>query len=463
MTIAEIQDKTVGILGFGQEGQATATYLISHGIIPKIYDSKPLPQWNAASLAKLKDLNLEVVCDPNFMDIATAESDLLFRSPGVKVLQPTKSLITSQTQWFFENCQARIIGVTGTKGKGTTASLLYDILQTHSLQNRKIFLTGNIGKIQPFEFIEELSEDDLVIYELSSFQLQDLKQSPDIGICLMVTSDHLDYHSDLAEYHSAKFAISEFQDSSDTLIYNADYEATKLIANRGQGQKLSVSKFSNLNFKPTAQIITEDQKEGVEVNYNNETFFVDTSKRLIKGQHNLENIAAATLAAAVLNIPATDIQTGVNNFRGLKHRLQFVQEKAGVKYFNDSVSTNPDTTAAAIKSFNEPLILILGGAEKNLDYSHLVQKISESKNIKAIITMGPAGENIQKLLLQSTQKQKIFGPYFDFSTVVSTAYKIAKDGDVVLLSPAATSFDMFNSYAERGDTFIKKVEALPES
>lgn len=461
MTLDDINDKTVGVLGFGQEGQAVASYLISKGITPKIYDGKALPNWTDINLAKLKDLKLEVVCEPNFIEIATAECEILFRSPGIKVASPIKPLITSQTQWFFEHCPAKIIGVTGTKGKGTTASLLYEILQTQNGKQRKVYLTGNIGKTQPFEFMEQLSEDDLVIYELSSFQLQDLKQSPQIGICLMVTSDHLDYHADLGEYHSAKFAIAQFQNSSDVLIYNADYEATKLVAKQGHGQKLSVSKFSDSHFQPTAQIIVEDDREGIEINYANKTIFIDTSKRLIKGQHNLENIAAAALAANVLNVSLEDIQTAINNFHGLKHRLQFVQEKAGVKYFNDSVSTNPDTTMAAIRSFAEPLVLIVGGAEKNLDYSNLAKEIVEAGNIKVVITMGPAGKTIQQLLLENGCKKEVLGPYYDFSQVVNMAQKKAKSGEVVLLSPAATSFDMFNSYAERGDTFIKIAESLP--
>ncbi len=460
MTIDDIKNKTVGILGFGQEGQAVANYLTTKGLTPKIYDGKPLPNWTDINLAKLKDFKLEVVCDPNFIDIAAAECEILFRSPGIKVAMPIKPLITSQTQWFFEHCPSKIVGVTGTKGKGTTASLLYEILQNQNGKRGKVFLTGNIGKTQPLEFMEDLTKDDLVIYELSSFQLQDLKQSPQIGICLMVTSDHLDYHSDLNEYHSAKFAIAEYQNSSDTLIYNTDYEATKLVAKRGQGQKLSVSKFADSHFKPTAQIIFEEDREGIEINYPDKTFFVDTTKRLIKGQHNLENIAAASLAAIVLNVPLGDIQTAVNNFHGLKHRLQFVQEKAGVKYFNDSVSTNPDTTMAAIKSFEESLILIVGGAEKNLDYSKLAKEITEAINIKVVITMGPAGQIVQGLLKENGCKKEVLGPYYDFTQVVGMAQKKAKSGEVVLLSPAATSFDMFNSYAERGDTFIKIVETL---
>ncbi len=463
MTIEDLQQKKVAVLGFGQEGQAIAEYLINHKIAPAIYDGKDLASWKPANLAKLQHLKLTANCAEDFIDQAINQVDVIFRSPGIKISDDQYNiadkknlLITSQTQWFFEHCPAKIIGVTGTKGKGTTASLLYKMLVKQFTGSNQIFLTGNIGKIQPLEFLEKLTEIDLVVYELSSFQLQNLLLSPQIGICLMVTSDHLDYHHDLTEYHSAKYAVSKFQNKSDVLIYNADYEATRHIAQQGQGQKLAVTKLEKLPTEFGTKIFAEQEKIDIHLQ-SGKGLILATQPRLLMGKHNLENIAAASTAAAILEVSSENIQQQIQTFAGLEHRLQFVSEVGGVKYYNDSVSTNPDTTIAAIKSFEQPIILIVGGAVKNLDYTNLVNEIITAEHIKAVVTMGPAGEVIKRLLLEENFDKPMSGPLYEFKQVVDSANKFVASGDIVLLSPGATSFDMFNSYAERGDQFIKLV------
>lgn len=460
MTIKQLQQQTVGVLGFGQEGQAVCGYLLQKGIKPVVYDAKPLETWPEGQLAKLNDLDLKAETGAKYLRGAVNDCSVIFRSPGIKIPADMQSrakqsgvTITSQTQWFFKYCPAKIIGITGTKGKGTTSSLLAEMLQQAHLEGN-VYLTGNIGRIQPLEFLERLTEADWVVYELSSFQLQDLQQSPYIGICLMVTSDHLDYHQDLSEYHLAKKAISAFQTPDDFSVYNIDYPASKLIGESGSGQKWPISKKESI--VQGARI--NESAEEIHVFGPDRSVVIPTKDRLLRGNHNLENIAAAALAATLIGIPSDVIKAAVLKYPGLEHRLQFVADRDGIKYYNDSISTIPETAIAAIRSFPaETLVLILGGSEKNLDYQQLARIVAESSNVKAVVTMGPVGERLKPLLISNNFAGIIQGPFKDFTSVMQAVKRVARAGDVVLLSPAAPSFDMFANYSARGHEFVKQV------
>ncbi len=463
MTIEQLKNENVGVLGFGLEGQAVCEYLLKQGITPRLYDSKPLAEWTKEHLAKIESMGISAITGSDYLQEASQTATVLFRSPGIKIpsnyqedFQNNNIKITTQTQWFFEHCPAKIIGVTGTKGKGTTSSLIYEILQSAKLGNNS-YLTGNIGKIQPLEFLDLLNSEDLVVYEMSSFQLQDLKQSPHIAVCLMVTSDHLDYHNDLQEYHQAKSSISSYQTESDHTIYNIDYKASQIIGELGSGKKWQISKSNTIT--SGAHIDESHQEIQIIGTSHDQNYLLEN--RLLRGLHNLENIAAATLVASILEIEPEIIKNTVLNFSGLNHRLQFVAEIAGIKYYNDSISTIPETAIAAIESFpNQSLILILGGSEKNLNYSKLVEVISKNKNIKSVITMGPVGARISPQIIAHNFSGNLLGPFTDFTSVMQAVKRTAKTGDVVLLSPAAPSFDMFTGYSYRGDEFIKQVNQI---
>lgn len=452
MTISNLTDKNIGVLGLGREGLAVVKYLKNHGIGVTVYDKNNVTT---------QDMDVKLVSGEEYLRKAIDECEIIFRSPGVKIpidlaktVEEKNIIITSQTIWFFDNCPAQIIGVTGTKGKGTTCSLIQTILEKHSMSNpeSRVYLTGNIGKDQPFEFIDQLSKNDLIIYELSSFQLQDLKVSPAIGITLMVTEDHLDYHSDLDEYHLAKSAISTFQSEENTQIYNIDYSASKKIGELGAGQKWQISSKEEVAHGATIlddSIIVRGVSEA--------DIIFDTKIRNLRGRHNLENIAAAVLAGLVLGVDQNHIQECISSFKGLKHRLQLVSDIDGVKYYNDSISTIPEATVAALNSFTEPTILLLGGASKKLDYTNLINALSHKPNLKAVVTLGETGAELSKLIHESAFKGDVFGPYTNFSEAIVKSKSLAKPGDIVLLSPAATSFDMFESYMDRGDQFIDLV------
>lgn len=450
--IEELQKNKIGILGFGQEGQAVLKYLAKHGLAATIFD-----QHETVVPSELQASVVEVVSGENYLD-SIAQCTLLFRSPGIwrkhpQILNAEQqgSIITSQTKWFFEHCPAKIVGVTGTKGKGTTSSLIYEILKASGkTEGQDIFLTGNIGKIQPLEFLDNLTTENIAVYELSSFQLQDLTQSPQIGICLMTTSDHLNHHEDLGEYHSAKSSITAFQTSEDIAIYNADYEASAKIGKEGAGQKLVVS----AKTKPQAgayisgdTLLLSSGKE------------IDCSNRKLRGQHNMENIAAAALAGEALGIDAETISEAVNNFAGLEHRLQFAGEFNDVAYYNDSISTVPDTTIAAINSFDKPIHLLLGGSDKGLSYEDMVKEILQKDNIASITFLGEIGGNIKSLFEAANTSIPLLGPYEDLSLAINEIKERAQAGEIVLLSPASASFDMFKNYAERGRKFVELVSS----
>ncbi len=475
MTINSLKGKLVAVLGYGMEGKAVTAYLLKNGISPALFDNKPWEKWPKAEQEEIKTLGLNFIFGPDcFKELAGF--NVVFRSPGIKISDisnqiSAQTIITSQTKWFFDHCPSKIIGVTGTKGKGTTSTLIYKILkrgskvqipnsqsnQNFQNTNPHIYLTGNIGNIQPFEILDNLKPDDYIIYELSSFQLQDLHTSPHIAVVLMTTSEHLDYHKNLAEYVEAKSAITKFQNPDDFAIINADFPSSVSIGKQGQGQKLFFSRKKDLE----TGVFFKDDKIVVK-NVLGQNLQLTTYNLQLKGQHNLENICASALVANCLNIDNATIIHVINNFKGLEHRLEFVAEKHGIKFYNDSFSTTPETAIAGISSFTEPLIVILGGSRKNSDFSELGKVINESKTIKAVILVGQEAKKIKDAVLSvvfppflkgGQEGLKIFEQAKTMKEIFEQINSVAESGDVVLLSPACASFDMFKNYKDRGEQF----------
>ena len=290
---------------------------------------------------------------------------------------------------------------------------------------KDVYLGGNIGA-GVFDFLPKLTKKSWVVLELSSFQLIDLHKSPHIAVVLMVTSEHLNWHKNIDEYVQAKAQISLHQNDGDFVVANKDYPSSVKIAKQSDGKIFWVS------------------GKGVDI------------ETKLRGDHNKENIAAAVAVAKILNVKEPIIRKVIKNFRGLKHRLEFVKKVKGVSFYNDSFSTVPETAIAAIKSFTEPTIIILGGSSKNSDFSELGKTITNAKNIKKVILIGVEGPKIGKFI---KNKEIAFGEG-NMEKIVQMAYNNATKGDVVLLSPACASFDMFKSYKDRGEQFKKAVMAL---
>jgi len=358
--------------------------------------------------------------------------------------------ITSQLKLFFDLCPSKIIGVTGTKGKGTTSSLIELMMKKAKSSKLKaksfgnVYLAGNIGK-PAITLLDKLKPEDWVILELSSFQLQDLGKSPDIAVIVNMAVDHLDYHEDEEEYFEAKTSIVKYQSKNDTVIANKDYPNAVRLAQLSKGNKLY--------FSAIAEVDSSIRNDAV---FLGEDKICESSEINLVGRHNLENIAAAALAAHEAGTDIESIKSAAKEFKGLPHRLELVAEINGVKYYNDSFATNPEPTIAAIRSFSESVVLILGGSSKKADFSKLAEEIRKS-SVKTIIIIGVEGTIIKKALETTGVAKEIVDGPDSIDDIVAVAESKAESGDIVLFSPACASFDMFKNYKDRGEKFKKAV------
>lgn len=439
----KFENKRIAVLGFGVEGQSICEYLPKSSQIT-VFDEK-------------KDENSETRgIKFIFGEIpALTDFDIIFRSPGIKPSHPrlveakSKGIeVTSATKTFFDLCPCEIIGVTGTKGKGTTSTLIYEMLKKEGFN---AFLGGNIG-VPPLNFLKDLTNDSKVVLELSSFQLADLEKSPHVAVILMTTSEHMDYHSDIYEYIEAKRNILRFQTQNDFAILNKDYPASRESDIHTEGKVYMVSREQDIEqgcfIKNDAFYLKMDGREEE---------IMPTKELALRGKHNWENALAAIVAALCAGATMKSIIPILKSFKGLVHRIEHVATVNGVSYYDDSFSTTPETAIAAVEAFNEPKILILGGSSKNSDFTDLGDVISSSNSIKAIIKLGVEWERIKEKIINLDSKVKIYEDCGTMEDVVKKCSEIGEIGDVVLLSPACASFDKFTSYKDRGEQFKKAV------
>lgn len=446
----KIQNQKIGILGLGEENLELVKYLFINGATDiTLLDAKSEKELSHY-LSDLKDFNFKTNFGENYLKNLEA-FNIIYRTPGISYLLPEiqnalvkGTEISSQTKVFFELCPCPIIGVTGTKGKGTTSTLIYKILMD---AGEDAYLGGNIGNA-PIAFLDKLTLESKVVLELSSFQLQDLKKSPHIAVVLNISSDHLDVHKNNEEYIEAKTSVVRYQTSDDFACINEDYLTSFEFAALTKAQVFWFSRKKTVD----QGVWVKDKNEIVWQNGTNEELIINTKDIFLRGEHNWENVAAASLAAKLAGVNALTIRKTIENFRGLEHRLEFVTEHQGVKFYNDSFSTNPDTAIAAVQSFAEPIILIAGGSEKNADYSELGRVIAGS-NIKTLFTIGETGERIKNAVLASSSEIKIIDKCKNLDEVMDQVQKEMETGDVVLLSPASASFDWFLNYKDRGKKF----------
>lgn len=465
MNIEDLQNKKICVLGFGQEGQATAKWLKKHGFAPSILEQKVFSDWDQQAKDIIEQGNFEYEAGESYLD-SLQSFDVVFRSPGIWRLNPQLlqaenhgTIITSQTIWFFDHCPAKIIGVTGTKGKGTTASLINKIY-SESYTDGTTHLAGNIGLTNPFDILDDLKATDIVVLELSSFQLQDLQKSPQIAVNLMITKDHLDTHKSEIEYREAKQSLVKFQTTNDFAIINADYPHTAELSELTVAKKLWVTTKNETlvgaYIEDTSLVCIGLERVGLKTPPNP---FLDTTKVQLRGKHNLENIAAAALAGLAGKLDPIKISESIYDFRGLKHRLEFIKETRGIKFYNDSFATAPEPTLAAIASFTEPIVLILGGSEKHSDFTELAQKLPQT-TVRDIILIGETASELKKLIKNSGYAGTFQENAISMPEVFQQIKQVAKAGDVVLLSPACASFGMFKNYKDRGFQFEQSVETF---
>ncbi len=431
MEISKYNGKKIAILGFGDEGKSAYDFFDQVEASVEVFDEFPSDRHpKNTTVAKAEDWELD-------------EFDFVIRTPGLALHRlNTTAQITSATQLFLELCPATIIGVTGTKGKGTTSTLVAKILEE---AGRKVQLLGNIGD-PALDKLKIIKRDDIVVFEMSSFQLWDVTISPHIAIVLMVEPEHLDVHKDLDDYLDAKSNITKYQKAEDVAIIHPFNEMSQRVGMNGIGVK---KKFMNPD---TAHIENNELVVGGTVVMSVEDFG-------LVGPHNRENICAAVTAAWEFTQDVDATRRAVTGFKGLEHRLEFVREVEGVRYYNDSFATTPGATVAAIKSFSEPEVIILGGSDKQSDYTELAEVVAKSSNIAQILLIGEMADKIDNALRSFGYKEalKIAG---DLKQVVTKAAEFADKDGVVLLSPACASFDMFDNYKQRGKLFKEAVRDL---
>ncbi|HPD07856.1 MAG TPA: UDP-N-acetylmuramoyl-L-alanine--D-glutamate ligase [Patescibacteria group bacterium] len=440
INLKDYSNKKIAVLGLGTENEALILWLARQSLPLdlSIYDRREATLLGDKS-EKINHLasNLSIKWQLGRKSYRSLNDyDELWRSPGWPIFCPQVqeairhgSYLNSPMNLFFEFCPTKnIIGVTGSKGKGTTASLIYDILK---LAGWPVFLGGNIG-VPPFAFFDQLNKDSWVVLELSSFQLEDLRFSPHIAVITNLYKEHLapadpvnpNYHKSFDDYWLAKEHIFLHQTSSDWLVIN------KKLSNL-LDKKLCPGKikwFGRLTWP----------------------------SKLI-GEHNQENVAAAWAATKIVNVPLKIAKEAVANFKGLEHRLEFVGEKNGVRYYDDSFATNPDSTIIAIKSFREPIILLAGGADKGNDFTSLA-KVIISQQVKVVILFeGEASPRFKDSLLSAGYPPQQILSASSMTEAMNLAKKYAQAGDIVLLSPACASFGLFKNYKERGNLFKQAV------
>ena len=444
------ENMKIALLGFGLETQSAMKFLAKKykDAEFEIYDQRAESKIEAPQNAKIF-LGVK--------DFSGVEADLVVRTPAVNPHR-LSSKITSVTNLFFENCPAKIIGVTGSKGKGTTASFVAEILKSAGV---KTHLLGNIG-IPALDKIDEISPNDAVVYELSSFQLWDAQKSPFIAILNNIEPDHLDVHDGFDDYVAAKMNIALKQTRNDFFIYNSENQVVEKAVENSKNQLCGT--LQNFPNKKLAHI-----QEGYF--YWGEKRLFETSILKLAGEHNQKNALAAMIATfdfladcgKDLREITNALREGLSKFEGLPHRLKFVREINGIKFYDDSIATTPGSAIAAMNAFAEPKVLILGGSDKGADLSELISRISESSidELREVILIGKEAEKLNsKLKDKNFTRIKNLGLNTTMQQVAKTAFADAQSGDVVILSPAHASFDMFKSYVDRGEQFIKAVNNL---
>jgi UDP-N-acetylmuramoyl-L-alanine---L-glutamate ligase len=427
------ENKKILLLGFGREGKSTYRFIRKQfpDMLIGIYDKKPIQDVPE---------NTTFLTGESFWEYIP-DYDIIIKSPGI-VLDTTDSEVlrkfTCQTDLFLESYRTQTIGITGTKGKSTTTALLYHILRT---SGRDALLVGNIG-IPVFDVLEEIGEKTMVVFELSSHQLQYVTHSPHIGVLLNIFQEHLDHYGTFDKYKSAKENIYKYQQKGDLLLYNEEYFE---LPEDFLPDKITIS-----NHIENSVVQIKDNK----IYYLDHVFEIEVDKLLLKGPHNLYNVGAAYVLARNLGVSDSEFRTALRTFKPLPHRMEYIGEIAGVKYYNDSISTICETTIQGVNSLTDVDTVILGGMDRGISYQPLVDFLLSSK-IRNIILMPDTGYRILKMLEESGKilSNQELVKVANVAEAVTAAKKLTKSGTICLFSPAAASYGFFKDFEERGEVF----------
>lgn len=440
--IEEIQNKTVAILGFGMEGISTykfiRKYLDMHLTI--IDKNNPIEKSEFLSI----DENIDVIYGDNYLD-NLSKYDLVIKSPGVitKDIDVSNVNFTSQLEFLLKYNKDNVIGVTATKGKSTTVSLINEVLKNN---NYDTLLLGNIGK-PIFDEIENMHEDTKVVVEMSALQLEFVDVSPHIGAIINLYEDHLDHSGTVKHYHENKLNIFKYQDSNDYAIYCSDIEPLNSYINDSyNATKYNINLTNNNGINCT---YLDDNK----VILNNEIIYDTNDSRYLIGEHNVRNIMIVLTIAKILNLDLNKSIEAINNFHGIEHRLEYVGTYNDIIYYNDSISTIPESTINAVKSLKIVDTLIFGGMDRGINYDELVNFLNTGI-VRNLICMPTTGYKIGKLITNTSVNVYEIE---DLKVAVDKAKEITNKKSICLLSPAASSYEFYKNFEEKGRAFKKFV------
>lgn len=447
----EVKDRSITVIGIGISNLPLIKYLSQLGARVTACDRRTGEELGDA-YGELTKLGVELKLGANYLD--ELSGDIIFKTPGMRYDVPALakakengSKITSEMEVFFEICPAHIIAVTGSDGKTTTTTVINKLM---SESGYKTWLGGNIGNPLLTD-VEKMSEEDWVILELSSFQLHTMRKSPKIAVITNITPNHLDWHTDYEEYIEAKKNIMLYQNSCDKLVVNKDNDITSKIGNDAKGKVVEFSR------KGTADVYLDNN----EIKLNGEVV-LNINDIKVPGMHNVENYMAAISAVGEL-VDKSIIKKVAKEFGGVEHRIELVRVLDGVRYYNSSIDSSPNRTINTLKVFPEKVIMIGGGKDKGIPYDEIGPALAE--HVKVLILIGATADKINDAL-NAEIKRSGKGKDIEvirisaYEEVVNAARERAVEGDVVILSPASTSFDMFKNFEERGHLFKKLVNEL---
>jgi UDP-N-acetylmuramoylalanine--D-glutamate ligase len=429
----------IAILGYGIEGESVYKYF------SRLHPDAEFTVYDNNSQTK-RPLPDGVKFVGGVSDFKGVDADIAIKTPAIAPwnVQVTGET-TSVTREFLKKCPAPVIGVTGSKGKGTTSSLIEAILRASGV---KTWLVGNIGK-PALDILSEVSPDDVVVYELSSFQLWDSDVSPHVAVVLGIEPEHLDVHRDIDDYVGAKANITKYQSAEDLLVYKSGNEYVGQIVAESHAEKQTYPNDESAHVKDSGF-------------YYGEQFLCSVEELKIPGVHNQENACAAIDAAWNWVQDGAVIARGLADFEGLPHRLKYVRTVGDVAYYDDSIATTPGSVVAALNAFDAPKVVIIGGSSKGANYVELASALAAKKDsVRTAIIIGVEAPKIEQALKDVGFADFVnLGSEVSMQEIVSVAQGNANSGDIVILSPACASFDMFKDYQDRGNQFIAAVQNL---
>jgi UDP-N-acetylmuramoylalanine--D-glutamate ligase len=456
------QGKNVLILGAARQGMATLRFLLKNGANVTVNDKKPADDFQQLQMEFAhQNVHWEFNGHPlsllDKMDHVIVSGGVSSDLPIIQEANKRGIEITNDSQIFMEAVKAKVIGITGSAGKTTTTLLVGEIAKEAAQPDQKVWVGGNIGN-PLIDRLDEIKTNDIVVTELSSFQLELMTKSPQIAALLNITPNHLDRHINMQAYVQAKSQILRHQSASDSAILNCEDQNTLGMMDLVKGRLITFGLTKAMDgytgtLLKGENLILQTPKNNIEI--------MPRSEIGLKGEHNLKNALAASAIGYAAEFPIQAIRKGIRKVKGIPHRLEFVREWRGAFWYNDSIATAPERTIAAIHSFDQPLILLLGGRDKKLPWKDLVNLIHQ--RVRDVVLFGESVDLIFSALgkAKSDQYPLTISKSDSFENAIKIAADHANKGDVIVLSPGCTSYDQFRDFEERGQRFIELVKALP--